>query len=693
MRWLDYPFYRILLFLIAGILFSRFIEVDSTLFIYVICGAVLCAMLVLLIGRFTFGFKAVFALSVYSFFFFIGGAHLYFQNELGSDHFIKKQTQGQDHVLQLKLSQRLTPNKFNDRFYAQVLALDQEAVSGNTLVLFKRADSLGYKVGDRLTVYDDVNLPAFARNPGDFDYRKYLKSIDVYGQVYVDKPRILNYTSGEGDLGFLLQLRKTILNKLAKSGLRNRPKAMIEALVLGQRQNVDPEVTKSFRDAGVIHILALSGLHVGIILLILRFLTRRLLRLKYGRWIQSAVLVILLWSFALLTGMSPSIMRAVTMFSFVAVGMNLKRKGSVYHSLTLSAFVLLLLDPRLLFQVGFQLSYMAVFSIVLIQPVISGLWVIPRKNWLTSVARKLWGIFTVTLSAQIGVAGISLFYFHQIPGLFIFGNMLLLPILPLIIGASLLLIILLMIDLPSLWLATVLNYILEWIIRIVGKISSYDDFILKDIHLTLAETILGYVALFSFVLFVLPYFKRSKRERFYLKKPNWMLHLSVVSLVLLFGIKGFESYSSSKDRFLVLHQATGSAVSVSNKTNAVLFTDLHVMDSTRAFNSLNRLKAIENNRGKELVLDSLKNVVGYKGDQLIVIDENGVYNTEIKNATVLLSHSPKINLERLILDLNPKLIIADGSNYRNVVNTWKATCDKMNVKLLNTYEAGAIEVN
>ena len=688
MRWLDYPFYRILLFLIAGILFSRFIEIDSTLFIYAICGAVLCAMIVLLIGKFSFVFKGVFALSVYSFFFFIGGAHLYFQNELGANHFIQKQTQGQDHVLQLKLSQRLTPNKFNDRFYAQVIALDQEAVSGNTLVLFKRADSLGYKVGDRLTVYDDVNLPAFARNPGDFDYRKYLKSIDVYGQVYVDKPRILSYTSGEGDLGFLLQLRKTILTKLAGSGLRDRPKAMIEALVLGQRQNVDPEVTKSFRDAGVIHILALSGLHVGIILLILRFLTRRLLRLKYGRWIQSAVLIILLWSFALLTGMSPSIMRAVTMFSFVAVGMNLKRKGSVYHSLTLSAFVLLLYDPRLLFQVGFQLSYMAVFSIVLIQPVIAGLW-----TWRNKVKDFLWSIFTVTLSAQIGVAGISLFYFHQFPGLFILGNLLLLPLLPFIIGASLLLIFLLLIGFPTGWLTTSLNTVLEFIIETVARISSWDSFIIKEVHVSLWETILTYVALFSFILFLLPYFKRSKRERFYLKKPNWMLHLSVVSLILLFGIKGFESYSSSKDRFLVLHQATGSAVSVSNKNHATLFADLHVMDSIRAMNSLERLKAIENNRGKELILDSLKNVISYKDAQLIVVDQNGIYNTDIKNATILLSHSPKINLERLILELNPKLIIADGSNYRNVVEAWKMTCDKRKVELLNTYEVGAIDIN
>jgi competence protein ComEC len=688
MRWLDYPFYRILFFLVVGIIYSRILDVNSDLFLYGLATSFVISIPFLLVRKYTSVSKVLFALSVYSFFFFIGGVHLQSHKEQASNHFINRQNQGEDHVLQLKLEQRLTPNTFNDRFYAEVVALDEEIVSGKTLVLFKRSNSLGYKVGDIIRVYEAVNLPAFARNPGDFDYRKYLKSIDVYGQIYVDQSRILSSESGAEKLGFLLIIRNTILKKLESSSLNEKPRGMIEALVLGQRQNVDPQVTQSFRDAGVIHILALSGLHVGIILLILRFFTRRILRIKYGRWIQSAVLIILLWSFALLTGMSPSIMRAVTMFSFVAVGMNLKRKGSVYHGLTLSAFVLLIYDPRLLFQVGFQLSYTAVFSIVLIQPVLSGLW-----TWRHKVKDFFWSIFTVTLAAQIGVAGVSLFYFHQFPGLFILGNMLLLPLLPLIIGTALLLIVLLLIGVPTDWLAASLNVVLEFIIETVAKISSLEAFIIRDVHISFWETVLIYVVLFSLVLFLLPYFKRSKRERFYLKKPNWMLHLSLTAVILLIGVKSFEKYTYREDQFLVLHQSIGSAVSLSNQNYAVLLTDLHVMDSVRARNSLERLKAIESHRNKELSTVDLKNIVAYKDLQLMVIGENGIYDTSIKNTTILLSYSPKINLERLILETQPKLIIADGSNYRNVVSGWKVTCDKMGIELLHTYEVGAIRVD
>jgi competence protein ComEC len=117
------------------------------------------------------------------------------------------------------------------------------------------------------------------------------------------------------------------------------------------------------------------------------------------------------------------------------------------------------------------------------------------------------------------------------------------------------------------------------------------------------------------------------------------------------------------------------------------------MDSVRAVNSLDRLKAIKNHRNKELSTVDLKNLVVYKGVQLMVIGEHGIYDTSIKKATILLSHSPKINLERLILQTNPKMIITDGSNYRNVVKGWKLTCHRMGVKLCNTYEEGAVSVD
>ncbi|ARN78797.1 competence protein [Nonlabens spongiae] len=684
---MSYPFYRILFLFIAGIIAARF-NVIQFEFAQISIGIFL---LIILISRFLKPLwvkKYVYGGSVLAFFFGLGSFLSYRAQQLPEHHFTNQDVIGEEHLIKFKLTDRLTPNEFNSRFYADVKEINGKLSTGRILVLFKRADSVSYNVGQELLVYDDINDASDARNPGDFNYKEYLASIDVYGQLYVDLPNVFEVVNSTSEnLGFLDRLRENILNELAQSGLHLEPRSMIEALVLGQRQNIDPEITKSFRDAGVIHILALSGLHVGIILLILRWLTRPVLRLKNGNWIQSGIVVFLLWCFAMMTGLSPSIFRAVTMFSFVAVGMNINRKASVFHSLTLSAFVLLFVDTRLLFQVGFQLSYMAVYSIVLFQPILARVW-----PWRNKIKDFFWNILTVTLAAQIGVAPLSVFYFHQLPGLFLVGNMVLLPSLPFIIGAALLLIVLLLVNAPSSWLVSALNNALEWIISFVGNISSYDTFIFKDLYVELYELILLYIIIIGIALYLRPYVKRSRRQIITWMRPNWMLHVSLTALVVLITIGIIIDTTYNENKVLLLHQARGSAISLSNNEHAHLLVDLSKMDSLRAQTSLERLINISPHRDRQLDTLHLKNEFSFKEVYLIRIDSTGVWHAAPKNQLVLLSHSPKINLERLIEELKPKAIISDGSNYRSSVEQWKATCDENGVPFFNTYEEGAIDL-
>jgi competence protein ComEC len=635
-------------------------------------------------------FRYAFGAATWVFFFFLGVFSLNSVKEISADHFTNQVTMGENTLVSIELSDQLTPNAYNTRFYAEVRTADSQPSSGKLLVLFKRADSINFQVGDRLLIYDDINIPSNARNPGDFNYNAYLQTIDVYGQVYVDASSVIDVSKNAGDLSVFLTIKQSILEQLALSGLDTGPRSMIEALVLGQRQNVDPEITRSFRDAGVIHILALSGLHVGIILLILRFITQRMTRWRYGRWMQSILIIFLLWSFAILTGMSPSIMRAVTMFSFVAIGMNIKRKASTFHSLTLSAFFLLLVDARLLFQVGFQLSYMAVFAIVLLQPLLRRLW-----NWHHPVKNFFWNILTVTVAAQIGVAPLSMFYFHQLPGLFLLGNMMLLPVLPLIIGAALLLIALLLLGIPHMWLVIPLNFVLHIIIDAVEWISSLDQFIFKDIYLELYELVGIYVVLFSVAFFVKPFLVRSKRERFLRIKPSWWLHIAIAAVIGLVGFKSYLKTESNSAQLLILHQARGSAASYSNADRAVLWTDFSQMDVDLRTTSLSRLENIATHRHRELQLDSLKNSLRVEHINLQRIDSTGIWvasQSPQESTIIWLSGAPKINLERLILEIQPKAVISDGSNYRSTVDQWKKTCAELEIPFYNTYEDGAIDL-
>src|SRR5690606_8574638 len=217
----------------------------------------------------------------------------------------------------------------------------------------------------------------------------------VYRQLNASPLEVLVMNSEINDLQALAgKIREGIISRLRSYDFGPDELAIIQALLLGQRQEISQEIYSNYAAAGVIHILAVSGLHVGIILLLLNSLFKPLERLKAGRFLKLLLLLILLWSFALLAGLSPSVVRAVSMFSFVAVGMQLKRRTSVLNTLFISLMVLLLINPGFIRQVGFQLSYAAVFSIVLIQPHIYRIY----KGEL-KIVKYFWGLLSVSLAA------------------------------------------------------------------------------------------------------------------------------------------------------------------------------------------------------------------------------------------------------------------------------------------------------
>ncbi|WP_105071002.1 ComEC/Rec2 family competence protein [Nonlabens arenilitoris] len=688
MKWLGYPIYRLLLAYMIGLLIAMYLQITIDTTIIILFTSFLISCFSIFFSRNNFFFKILFSTAVMVFLIALGAINVISKTPFyQSQHFSNHTLDGENQIITFQLTDQLNPNDYNDRFYAHVKYVDGINVTGKALILFKKSDSVRYQIGHTLTVYDDISDASDERNPGDFNYKEYLALIDVYGQIYVDDDHILSKSFSKNE-SWIIRLRKQLMDSLAASGLKEKPLGIIQALILGQRNNVEASITKSFRDAGVIHILALSGLHVGIILLILRWLTNWLKAIKNGRWIQSVVIIILLWVFALITGMSPSILRAVTMFSFIAIGMNVNRKTSIFHSLALSAFLLLLINPKLLFHVGFQLSYTAVIAIVLIQPILYNL---IKPRW--KVIDYFWQIGTVTVAAQIGVASLSLFYFHQFPGLFLLGNMLLLPILPIIIGLSILLLSFLLLGIPSSWLVKSLNFSLEWIVIIIDEISSQEQFIVKGIYIDLVELILIYVFMISSALFFYRTVRRSRRERVLMKQPSYNLHIAIIATICFISFQSFKKMKSERSRLVVMHQASGSVISVSNRDEALLLIDFHTMDSTRNVAALERIKSSTLHRNKIIKIDSLGNKVKFTDTELTIIDESGVMLGSTKPAILLLSHSPQIHLDKVITSLNPQIIIADGSNYRNYVSRWKTTCKKRGVSFISTYDVGAITLN
>ena len=686
MRFLGYPIYKILAAFILGLLLQRYINCSITVAIYVV-GLALIAIVSCYLKLFTYPVKrAVFFAGILVFFVAFAAVNAGLRiPQHQPNHYVNLPYE-QGRFLEINLLTELPSNGFSKRFYAGVQQLDDKQVTGKILFQSPLTDSLELAPGYSLHLATAIAPIAVEKNPSDFKYNEYLAGIAVYGRVYGNKEQLLKLVDKRNEATGFTAFKQVLTQRLKASSLMGQPRAFVEALLLGNRENIDPEVNNSFRDAGVIHILALSGLHVGIILLILSFFTKWLHRYKYGRFMQSALLVCLLWMFGILTGLSPSIMRAVTMFSFVAIAMNINRSTSVLHSLALSAFVLLVANPNLLFQVGFQLSYVAVIAIVVIQPIIASLW---RPTWWAP--KYMWNVFTVTLAAQIGVAPISLFYFNQFPGLFLLGNLLLLPAMPLILGACLLFIFLILVQAPHNWLAQPLNSVFHFYIDAITRISEVRSFIITDVYLTLTELFLIYGILISATLFFLKVVRKSRLERVQLLKPNYGLHAALALLAILLVVKGWQ-HNPKDAQLIVLHQSIGTAITIIENKEALVLADLHVMDREGIAKSKKRLLSSTLFKNKIVKQDSVKNLIKWNNQTLVVIGKNGFYDTAQKNATILLSHSPLVNLNRLIDDLQPKKIIADGSNFKQSIAAWEKTCAQRNVPFVNTYEFGAVRV-
>jgi competence protein ComEC len=388
----------------------------------------------------------------------------------------------------------------------------------------RAAYALSY--GDELLFGNVFALVQGPRNPYQFDYRKYLMNKHIYHQAYLDS---LGWVSSGRNLGNPLlnkvyTLRNTVIAHLQKKIEDQHSRAVAMALLAGYKNELDQDLKDVFAGSGAMHVLAVSGLHVGIIFVLINSFLSFLLRFRYGRFVKALILLFVLWAYALFTGFSPSVCRAATMFSFVIVGQNLGRICNVYNSILSSMFFLLCIDPFLICQAGFQLSYIAVLGIVYFQPKIYGLYV--PKKW---VPDQLWKLMSVSIAAQLVTAPIAMYYFHIFPTCFLLTNVVVIPGAMLVIYSGLIFVFSAMIDWT--FLVNIASVILE-------KIISSMNQILVWIHSLPFSTIQGisyssdilfflYVLLLSLVLLV----SNIKKSLYYLL---FVLVMAIISSLFLF---------------------------------------------------------------------------------------------------------------------------------------------------------------
>ena len=374
-------------------------------------------------------------------------------------------------------------------------------VSGKVMAYFPKSDSaFVVRYGDLIAIPAPIREVAPPLNPGEFDYRDYLGRKGITGQIYLKDEDWLDLQVNNANpiYAFSYRFRDILLASLQRSGLSDNEFGVAAAILLGYDDNLADEVRKNYVAAGSMHILCVSGMHVGIIYLLASFLLGFLNRKKWQKTLKQVLLLALIWFYALIAGLSPSILRSALMISLVIIGEMIHRKGFIINSIAASAFILLCINPNNLFEIGFLLSYSAVIGIVVLQrPIYS--WFVFRNKLLD----RAWEITAVALAAQVATIPFTLFYFNQFTTYFWLSNLFMTPISFLVVISGM--VLLLVSWIPYLntlvgYLVWGAVYVMNWV---VARIESIPYSIIKGLYINEFEFTLLLVVLLLLLLMVL----------------------------------------------------------------------------------------------------------------------------------------------------------------------------------------------
>ncbi|MDB4303229.1 competence protein ComEC family protein, partial [Desulfosarcina sp.] len=498
MKLLDFTIIKLTLFLVIGICLASFIKIPLNYTFFFSGFFILALFISFIISKNQFIKTIWFGLLAFLTMISIGVLTVNFHDEKNFESHYSKfiSSENNTNTIIFKIKEVLKPTSYHDKYVVSFLNLNDEFVLGKLLLNIEKDSTVNaLNVDDRFqlkTTLTEINTPL---NPHQFNYKNYLAKQYIYHQVYSKNSSLFKLNSNTQTVfGLAANLRENINLKLKKSDFNENELAIINALLLGQRQDINKEIYNNYTKAGAIHILAVSGLHVGIILLFLSFVFKPIEKLKHGKIIKTILIIIMLWCFAIVAGLSASVTRAVTMFSIISIGLQFKRATNMFNTVAISMFILLLFKPMFLFDVGFQLSYAAVFAIVSFYPLLYKL--IKPKYYIFD---KFWQVFVVTIAAQFGVVPLSLFYFHQFPGLFFLSNLIIVPLLGFILGFGIIVILLALLNtLPS-FLANIYGNIISLMNDFVEWVSLQEEFLIKDISFRILFVVASYLIIIALV--------------------------------------------------------------------------------------------------------------------------------------------------------------------------------------------------
>lgn len=560
---------------------------------------------------------------------------------------------------------------------------DSFTSSKGKIILYFKKDSTLRKLqyGSQIIFSKSMQQIKNGGNPGGFDYKQYSLFQGITHQVYltVNDFEILSDENKNWFEEFIFNCRKWVVTTLQKFIPGEKEQGLAEALLIGYKDDLDKNVVESYTNTGVVHIIAISGMHLALIYGLLVLLTNPLKRKKQLKWMRILLILSSLWLFTLLAGAQASVVRSAVMFTCIALGEALSRRTSIYNTLALSAFLLLAYNPFWLWDVGFQLSYAAVLSIVTFYRPIYTWFYLPNR-----VLDFLWKTMAISIAAQILTTPISLYHFHQFPVLFLLTNVVAVPISSLVLFLEIAICAFAWVEPFARFVGQLTELLIYWMNSYIERIETISFSLWGGFSLSILQTILLLVAASAICFWLM-------------EKKKWMLWTGLSALLVFFGFRSFTfNKAYNQNKLVVYNVPKYSAIDlISGRTynfigdSTLLYDDFirnfHIQPS-RVLHRITQqqilptfCKEFEFFKKKIILIDTTKHFVSLDSKESIDL--------------LILSGNPKLYISNLLKTFAVRQIVIDGSVPQWKAKLWKKDCDSLQIPCYDVSEKGAFVMN
>lgn len=527
---------------------------------------------------------------------------------------------------------------------------------------------------DTLSVYLKLNRIAGPKNPGEFDMARFYAKKGVYYSAYVSPKDFFAHQAFQAwsFRNMMHRVRKYTASIADPYFSSETERGLAKALVLGNKSELDAETIKEFSISGTSHVLAVSGLHVGIMWLVVERLLFFLNRRRGTRILKFVISVSLLWAYALLTGMSPSVLRAAIMFTFFATAGMLNRR---YHSMNIlfaSGLFLLILDPQVLFLPGFQLSYLAVAGILLLYKPFRDA-VYSSKKWLV----KIWELTALTLAAQVATTPVSLFWFGQFPVWFAFANLPIVPLSGITLQSGIAAFALHWI--PG--LGDAIFWLFKWLVKLLGLLASFFASLPYSL-VYLQVSVLEVFYLYGF-FFLLGFYV--------LKRSPALFKAVLLALIGFVALQVYSEFQKEKTENLVVYALkNGVVVRYHQQDRVYEYRSAEVDDKSYGF----AVAPSDRHFGVRKKMEApVSNGFLHLGPYRMVHlqQTNRRFNPPEPLACdfVMVGKLPFLNFDHLQAQFRFRKLIMCGGSSVKARNYWKKECVKRRIPFVDINETGA----